>query len=112
MVDDDMGHNKPTAQSPTDPQDSSADPEAELARLTTLLSKEAVQRPLFRRVRLGLFFFIPVAVVIAGIVNYHYLRVRQYLQVVVPGRAAEAPGLNIVFAADFHLGSLTASHFL
>ena len=83
-----------------------------LARLTTLLSKETVQRPRFRRVRLGLLLMIPAAVVIAGIVNYHYLRVRQYLQVVVPGRAAEAPGLNIVFAADFHLGSLTAGGFM
>jgi len=43
MVDDDMGNSKPTAQSPTNPQDSSADPEAEIARLTTLLQEAQKQ---------------------------------------------------------------------
>jgi signal transduction histidine kinase/CheY-like chemotaxis protein len=43
MVDDDMGNSEPTAQSPTDPQDSSADPEAEIARLTTLLQEAQKQ---------------------------------------------------------------------
>ena len=78
-----------------------------LARLTKVVSKETVQSPLFRRVRLGLLLTVPVAVVVAGIVNYHHLRVRPY-QVEVPRRSSEIRQLKIVFAADFHLGSLTA----
>jgi len=78
-----------------------------LARLTTLLSKETVQKPLFRWVRLGLFLAVPVAVVVAGIVNYHHLRVRPY-QLEVPRRSSEIQRLKVVYAADFHLGSLTA----
>ena len=43
MVDDNMGNDEPTAQSPTDPRDRSADPEAEIARLTVLLQEAQTQ---------------------------------------------------------------------
>jgi len=43
MVDDDMGNDEPTEQSPTDPQDGAAEPEAEIARLSTLLQEAQKQ---------------------------------------------------------------------
>jgi predicted MPP superfamily phosphohydrolase len=54
---------------------------------------------------------LPVAVVVAGVVNYHTLRVRPY-QLEVPRRSSESRQLTVVFAADFHLGNLTADRFL
>ncbi len=78
-----------------------------LARLTKVIPRETIRRPLFRRTRLYSLLLIPAAVVVAGIVNYHGLRVRPY-QVEVPRRSSGLRQLRVVFAADFHLGSLTA----
>jgi len=82
-----------------------------VARLLKILSKEAVHSPLFRRFRLVAALIIPALVVAAGITNYHHLRIREYT-IEVPRRSSSAKELTIAFAADFHLGTITAGRFL
>ena len=82
-----------------------------LVWLIKLIPRETIRRPLFQRIRLSALLAIPAAVVLGGIINYHTLRVRPY-QIEVARRSSEAGQLNIVFAADFHLGSLTARGFM
>ena len=81
------------------------------ARLLRILSREAVRSPRFRRFRLAASLIIPVLVIAAGITNYHHLRIREYT-IEVPRRSSSAKQLTIAFAADFHLGTITAGHFL
>jgi predicted MPP superfamily phosphohydrolase len=81
------------------------------ARLLKILSREAVRSPRFRRFRLSAALIIPVLIVAAGIINYRHLRVREYT-VEVPRRSSSAKELTIAFAADFHLGAITAGGFL
>jgi hypothetical protein len=81
------------------------------ARLLKILSKEAVRSPLFRRFRLAAAMIIPALVVAAGITNYHHLRIREST-IEVPRRSSAAKELTIAFAADFHLGTITAGRFL
>lgn len=81
------------------------------ARLFGILSRDAVGRPRFRQVRLAVALVVPVLVVAAGIANYHHLRVREYT-VEVPRRSSPAKELTIAFAADLHLGAITAGHFM
>ncbi|HEX2695003.1 MAG TPA: metallophosphoesterase [Acidobacteriota bacterium] len=81
------------------------------ARLLKILSREAVRRPRFRRFRLAAALIIPALVVAAGIANYHHLRVREYT-IEVPRRSSSAKELTIAFAADFHLGTITAGRFM
>jgi hypothetical protein len=81
------------------------------ARLLKVLSRETVRRPRFRRFRLAAALIIPALAVAAGIANYHHLRVREYT-IEVPRRSSSAKELTIAFAADFHLGAITAGRFL
>ncbi|TSA39630.1 hypothetical protein D4R30_00780 [archaeon] len=81
------------------------------ARLLNILSRETVRSPLFRRFRLAAALIIPALVVAAGITNYHHLRIREYT-IEVPRRSSSAKKLTIAFAADFHLGTITAGRFL
>jgi len=80
-------------------------------RLFKLLSKEAVRGSRFRRWRLRAVLIIPAVVVIAGVVNYHWLRVREY-SVEIPRKSSAVRELKIAFAADFHLGTITDVHFM
>jgi predicted MPP superfamily phosphohydrolase len=80
-------------------------------RLFRVISRETVRAPLFRRARLISCLLAPALIVILGIANYHYLRVRHYT-VEVPRRSSSIKELNIVFAADLHLSQITATHFL
>jgi predicted MPP superfamily phosphohydrolase len=81
------------------------------ARLLKLVSKDAVRAPGVRRLRLAVMLIIPVLVVIAGIVNFHWLRVREYT-VEVPRRSSSLSELKIAFASDFHLGAITEEGFM
>ena len=81
------------------------------ARGLKLLSREAVRGPRFRRARLVVALVLPVLVVVAGIANYRHIRVREYT-VEVPRRSASLDGLTIAFAADLHLGTITAGDFM
>lgn len=81
------------------------------ARLLKVLSREAVRRPRFRRIRLAVALIVPASVVAAGIANYHHLRVREYT-ITVPRRSSPEKELTIAFAADLHLGTITAGHFM
>jgi hypothetical protein len=82
-----------------------------VARLLKILSKEVVHSPLFRRFRLAAALIIPALIVAVGITNYHHLRIREYT-IEVPRRSSAAKELTIAFAADFHLGTITAGRFL
>ena len=81
------------------------------SRLLKILSRKAVRSPRFRRFRLAASLIIPVLVVAAGITNYHHLRIREYT-IEVPRRSSSTKKLTIAFAADFHLGAITAGRFL
>jgi uncharacterized protein len=82
-----------------------------IGRLLKFISKETVRSPRFRTVQVGLLLIIPVVIVILGAWNYHYLRVKEY-SVEVPRKSSTIRQLKIAFAADFHLGELTAAHFM
>jgi len=53
----------------------------------------------------------PALIVFAGILNYNHLRVKEY-SIEVPRKSSAATRLKIAFAADFHLGDMTADRFL
>src|SRR5512136_2761589 len=80
-------------------------------RLLKIVAKETVGSPRFRTIRLYTYLAVPAVVVILGILNYHYLRVKEY-SIEVPRKSSELGQLKIAFAADFHLGALTERHFL
>jgi uncharacterized protein len=81
------------------------------ARLLKILSPEAVRSQRFRRFRLAAALIVPAFVVAAGIINFHYLRIRKYT-IEVPPRSSSAKELTIAFAADFHLGRITDDRFM
>jgi predicted MPP superfamily phosphohydrolase len=80
-------------------------------RLIRALSPEVLRSPGFRAWRLRASLAVPALVVIAGIANYRHLQVKEY-SVEVPRQASRLDRLKIVFASDFHLGGITADHFL
>jgi predicted MPP superfamily phosphohydrolase len=80
-------------------------------RLLKFLSKETVRSSCFRRWRLRAVLIIPVIVVTAGVVNFHWLRVREY-SIEVPRKSSAVRELRIAFAADFHLGTITDGNFM
>ncbi len=80
-------------------------------RLSGALSGAAVASPRFQAWRFRAGLILPALIVLAGIVNFRWLRVREFA-VEVPRGAATASGLKIAFAADFHLGRFTARGFL
>jgi predicted MPP superfamily phosphohydrolase len=81
------------------------------ARLFKIVSREAVRSVRFKKAAFSLILAIPVLVVILGIMNYHYLRCREYI-IEVPRKSSSINRLKIVFAADLHLGRITPDHFL
>ena len=81
------------------------------ARLLKFVSKDALRAPGVRRLRLAAILIIPVLVVIAGIINFHWLRVREYT-IEVPRRSSSLKELKIAFASDFHLGAITEEGFM
>lgn len=80
-------------------------------RLLKILPKETVRSPEFRAIRVYTYLAVPVVVVILGVLNYHYLRVKEY-SIEVNRKSSEIRQLKIAFAADFHLGEQTDRHFL
>lgn len=80
-------------------------------RLLKLVSRESVRGSRFRLARLCLALAVPALVVAAGILNFHWLRVKEY-SVDVPRRESAVAGLKVVFASDFHLGALTDRGFM
>lgn len=83
----------------------------EALRLSGALSKTTAASRRFRAWRFRAGLILPALVVLAGIVNFRWIRVREF-PVEVPRGAAAASGLKIAFAADFHLGRFTAPGFL
>jgi uncharacterized protein len=80
-------------------------------RLTRILPRETVRRPAFRRTWLAFLLAAPALVVAYGIWNHHHLHVSEY-SIEVPRRSSPAQGVRIVFASDFHLGSMTDPRFM
>ncbi len=80
-------------------------------RLSGALSGAAVSSRRFRAWRFRACLLLSALIVAAGIVNFRWLRVREFA-VEVPRGAATAEKLKIAFAADFHLGRFTSRGFL
>jgi uncharacterized protein len=76
------------------------------ARLTRMLSKETLERRLFRWVRLLLILAVPAAVVVFGAVRNNHPEIREY-SVEIPRKSSEIRQLKIAFASDFHLRDTT-----
>lgn len=82
-----------------------------ISRKTKLLAPETISSYKFRITRLSVLFVVPVAIVIIGALNNHYIRISQYT-IDVPRKSSEITQLRIAFAADFHLKEATNSQFL
>ena len=80
-------------------------------RLAGLLSKETVRAPRFRSWRLGVVLVVPALVVLFGILNNNWIRVKGYT-IEVPRRSSAVRDVTIVFASDFHLGAITDRRFM
>lgn len=81
------------------------------ARLAGVLAKETVRSPRFRSWRVGVVLAVPALVVLFGILNNGWIRVKRYT-IEVPRRSSAAKDVTIVFASDFHLGAITDSRFM
>jgi predicted MPP superfamily phosphohydrolase len=87
-------------------------------RLSGALSKAAVASRRFRAWRFRAGLILPALIVLAGIVNFRWLRVREFVVEVPRGAASAQRGttaatrMKVAFAADFHLGRFTAPGFL
>jgi predicted MPP superfamily phosphohydrolase len=82
-----------------------------LARLTGLVSRDAVRSPRFKARRLAVTLGLPVLVVALGAVNHRILRVHEY-RIEVPRRSAAARELTLVFLADTHFRDAVSDRFL
>jgi len=80
-------------------------------RLSGVLTREAVRRPRFRKIRLAAYLTLPALIVFLGILNFRHLRVREYA-VEIPRKSSTVDSLKVVFASDLHLGELTRPGFL
>lgn len=81
------------------------------ARLLRVLSRERAASPRFRTVYVSLVLFLPILVVIGGILNHNHLRIKNY-SIEVPRKSSSLTELTIAFASDFHLGDRTRAGFL
>jgi predicted MPP superfamily phosphohydrolase len=72
------------------------------ARLTRILSNEAVKGLRFRQIQLFLVLFLPMAVVVIGAVRNNHPHVREY-SIGIPRQSSEIRQLKIGFISDFHL---------
>jgi uncharacterized protein len=82
-----------------------------LLRLLKILSRPTLLRPGVRTARFWGLLIVPALIVAAGILNFAHLSVSRY-RIAVPRRTATVEGLRIVFASDFHLGTMTSPRFL
>jgi hypothetical protein len=80
-------------------------------RLLKFLSRDVIRGRGFRSIAIGLMLGLPLAAVIAGILNNNHIRVNAY-RIEVPRRSSPLTHLRIVLAADFHLRDLTRKGFM
>jgi predicted MPP superfamily phosphohydrolase len=80
-------------------------------RLLKFLSRDVIRGRGFRTIALALMLGLPLAVVIAGILNHNHIRVNSY-RIEVQRRSSRLAHLRIVLAADFHLRDLTRKGFM
>jgi len=81
------------------------------ARLLKIVSRETVRGEKFRKLRLAVVLAIPAAIMTYGLANFIHLRAQRYV-IEVPRKSAQVGQFTIVFAADFHLGKITAARFM
>jgi predicted MPP superfamily phosphohydrolase len=81
------------------------------ARLLKIVSRETVRGKKFRKLRLAVVLAIPAAVMTYGLANFAHLRAQRYV-IEVPRRSAQVEQFTIVYAADIHLGKITAARFM
>ena len=81
------------------------------ARLLKVISRETVRGEKFRKIRLAVVLAIPAAIMTYGLANFAHLRAQRYV-IEIPRKSAQVGQFTIVFAADFHLGKITAARFM
>jgi len=81
------------------------------ARLTGLLSRDAVRSPRFKGWRLAVSAGLPILIVVLGAVNHRIIRVHD-LRVELPRRGSAVREMTIVFMADLHLRDMISDRFL
>ncbi len=79
--------------------------------LFRLVSKEAINRYLFRFPTLIIIMFLSAAVVAGGIINLNTIRASHY-SVTVPKKNSKLNTLRIAFVADFHIQENSSLHFV
>jgi predicted MPP superfamily phosphohydrolase len=82
-----------------------------LARLTGLVSRDAVRSPRFKAWRLAVSAGLPVLVVVLGAINHRVIRVHEY-RIELPRRGSAAREMTIVFMADTHFRDVISDRFL
>ncbi len=82
-----------------------------LLRLLKVLSRDALRKPGFRKIRLGFYTIAPIVIVLGGIWNFGHLRYHNYA-IEIPRKSSGLTQLKIAFAADFHLGEQTGDGFM
>jgi predicted MPP superfamily phosphohydrolase len=78
-----------------------------VGRLLRIVSKDALRNSRFKMVSLVSLLVLPLAVVVAGNVHCHHLKVNQY-HIEVPGKSSALSHMKIAVAADFHLSEPSA----
>ena len=82
-----------------------------LNKIFKIIPPEKLNSPRFKKRVLTLILFLPVAMVVVGVINFNTIRTSEY-SIEIPGRASEMTHLKIAFAADFHLQEGTNIHFV
>lgn len=71
-------------------------------RIFKIVPPEAMKNIWFKIAGLVTIIFLPVVIVIAGVINFNTIRTSEY-RIKVPKKSAKVDHLKIAFAADFHL---------
>lgn len=82
-----------------------------LNRLLKITANETIKSRKFRWAAFGIIFFLAAAIVIAGSINYHNIRINEY-RIEIQKKSSALNRLRIVLAADLHLGNMTAEQFM
>jgi predicted MPP superfamily phosphohydrolase len=75
-----------------------------------IIPPKVLRNTKFKTTILSLIIFLPVAVVVAGVINMNTIRTSEY-RIEIPAKSSEIKNLKIAFAADFHLNTKINSHF-
>ncbi len=80
-------------------------------RLLKIFLPQAVAGRRFHAVYLGMLFFLPLAVVVWGSLNYSHIHISKY-HIEIPGKSSVLTHLRIALVADFHLREMTSKRLM